>query len=51
VKNQVGALATSIIYEPKAISIAEFGIKRAKKKRSEDRLFKINIEETKPALK
>jgi hypothetical protein len=31
VKNEVGALATSIIYEPKAISIAEFGIKRAKK--------------------
>ena len=27
VKNEVGALATSIIYEPKAFSIAESGIK------------------------
>ena len=27
VKNEVGTLATSIIYEPKAFSIAEFGMK------------------------
>jgi len=27
VKNEVGALATSIIYEPKAFCIAEFGLK------------------------
>jgi hypothetical protein len=27
VKNEVGALATSIIYQPKAFSIADFGFK------------------------
>jgi hypothetical protein len=27
VKNEVGALATSIIYEPKAFSLAESGLK------------------------
>ena len=30
VKNEVGALATSIIYQPQPFSIAEFGINRTR---------------------